>query len=115
MTDDDVREQLRQHQQRRDNTPDLDVVRMFLQAHCADAEGFDEIRRDAVRMKGINPRPLQRASRALDALLADPPHDLSFVELVSVDANWALDAPSEENSRAFLADMAAVIHDVLAN
>lgn len=115
MKDDDVREQLRQHQQRRDDTPALDVVRQFLQAHCADAEGFDEIRRDAVRMMGVNPRPLQRVSRALDALLVDPPQGLSFAGLVSLDANWALDDPSEENSKDFLADIAAMIHDVLGD
>jgi len=113
MNDDDVRERLRQDRQRHDNTPALDVVRQYLQAHCADAEGFEEIRRDAVRMNSINPRPVQRASRALDAVLADPPEDLSFNWLVAQDANWALDDPSEENSKAFLADIAAMLHEVL--
>jgi hypothetical protein len=99
------------------NTPPpvdpVEDTRAFLRAHLSDALTVDEAIEDVTRLAAQNNRTVVRALVAMEALLAAPPDDETIAGLVAWDANRAIDDPSEEGARVWLADLAARVRAVL--
>jgi alkylated DNA repair dioxygenase AlkB len=92
----------------------LKETRTFLRFHVSDAESLDEIRDDAARLAGVNPRPVRTALRAIEALIADPPRDGTLAWLVEIDGNWVLDDPGDSGAIEFLHEITVALRDALA-
>jgi hypothetical protein len=91
----------------------LKETRTFLRFHVSDAESLDEVRDDAARLAGVNPRPVRTALRAIEALIADPPRDGTLAWLVEVDGNWVLDDPGDSGAIEFLYEITVALRDAL--
>jgi hypothetical protein len=99
-----------------ESPPPVDPVydtRKFLRAHLSDAVSVDEAVGDAARLASVNAVTVVRGLAAMEALLAAPPDDYTISFIVAYDANRDLDDPSEEGARAWLADLAARVREVL--
>lgn len=95
--------------------PPLDQVRDFLRGYVADADGFDDLRTEMVRMTEVNRATVGRYAEAIEALLADPPPPGTLAPLVAMDGNWVLDDDTSDTAAAsWLAEVAAMIRGVLA-
>jgi hypothetical protein len=98
--------------------PPVDPVegtRAFLRAHLSDALTVHEALEHVARLASSHPRTVVRDLAAMEALLAAPPDDYTISALVARDANRGLDDPSEEAARAWLADLAARVREVLGD
>jgi hypothetical protein len=95
--------------------PPIDPIKdtkAFLRSYLTDADGLDEAIEDIARQVSVNDRTVVRGLAAMEALLAAP-DDGMYLYLVAYEANVGLDDPSEERARAWLADLAARVREVL--
>jgi hypothetical protein len=113
MDDETFRARLRAREQELGAASPRQTVARFLRSYCSGADGLDEVRADVSRTVASHPEPVRRYLGALDALLAEPPSAGSLARLVALDANWALDDPSDAGARAWLEALAALIRGAL--
>jgi hypothetical protein len=93
--------------------PPLEATRAFLRSYCNDADSVDDVRDEAARAAAYNPRPVQAALRAIDAVIANPPRDGTLSYIIAVDANRQLADPSDAGALDYLRRIAGVLRDVL--
>jgi hypothetical protein len=95
--------------------PASEQVREFLRGYVADCDGLDDLREDLVRTAQVNRETVRRKAEAIEALLAAPPPPGTLATMVAVDGNWVLDdETSDAAAAAWLHDIAALIHGVVA-
>jgi hypothetical protein len=108
--DDAIREKLRRRAEELASRPPIEEARSFLGAWVAPAGSLEEAG-DGFRHLG--PVPVQRALRAIEALLAEPQEEGVLANLVGWDANWVLDDPSDAGAAEFLREVAGLMRQAL--
>jgi hypothetical protein len=93
--------------------PPLEATRAFLESFCNDSDTIDEVRDEVARAAAYNPRPIQAALHAIEAVIADPPRDGTLSYMVAVDANRSLDDPSDTGALEYLRQIAGILRDLL--
>lgn len=94
--------------------PPREATLEFLHGYVTHAESLDEVREQAVQMRAVNRRPLERGLAGIEGLLAQESPEGDLAQLVAWEANWVLDDPSDVGARAFLAGLAGLLREVLA-
>jgi hypothetical protein len=114
----ETRDKLRCHYRETEAIPPLEKLRQFLHGHFSEAESMEEVRLDLSRqllLPGITPgRPIRHALEGLEHVLTTPQPEGTLSDLVAVDANEALDDPSDEGARRWLEDLAVMLREELA-
>jgi hypothetical protein len=94
--------------------PPLEATRRFLQDFVSDEDSLDSIRGRVRRMAAINTRMLWKGLQGIESLLANRPASGILSTLVSMDANWVLDDPSDAGAKVFLSEIAEMLHEELS-
>lgn len=96
--------------------PPLKACREFLQIYCSDADSIESIRRAVVRMIKLNPRTVLAGLAGIEGVLAHTPAEKGILaSIVSYDAGWVLDDPSDEGAKMWLRDLAQLLREELAD
>ncbi|MGC7101022.1 hypothetical protein ACPZ19_40640 [Amycolatopsis lurida] len=93
--------------------PPLEGTRKFLRGYVDDADGLEDVRAEAARTAAFDSRPIREALEAIEALIADPPHDGTLSWIVAFDGNTGLDDASDSGAIEYLYQLAQVLREVL--
>lgn len=95
--------------------PPMEKVERFVSTYLSGGDSLDEARAHMRLTAANTTRWLRQELRALEVVLADPPSEQNaLAHLVGWVGNWVLDDPSDQGAAAFLAELAEMLREVIA-
>lgn len=108
-------ESIRRRLDELDAMSSMEAAERFVGAYLGDVDSLDNVRDHMRNVAATSTRSHRRYLAGLEAVLADPPPaEGTLAHLVGWTGNWVLDDPSERGAAAFLAELAEMLREVIA-